>query len=93
MGKSLQVHAKRFQLDDLCSKAKTYGAMIPDYVLTHVRDVGAGVVESINKGQAMLSDSKGIAKPLMDELDAHLEKMTEASSRLKSQVDRAAAFK
>ena len=58
--------------------------MIPDYVLTHVRDVGAGVVESINKGQAMLSDSKGIAKPLMDELDAHLEKMTEASSRLKS---------
>ena len=87
------VSGKKLHIQDLLSRAKEFGEMIPSYIHEHVKSVATECESMMSTAQQCVNDMKGDAKAMQDDLDAVANKAGEAAARLKSQLDQAAAFK
>eukprot|EP00438_Fugacium_kawagutii_P023632 Skav228701 [mRNA] locus=scaffold3376:4682:10159:+ [translate_table: standard] len=91
LGKKLEAAiAKATLLQSAIEKAKGFGEMIPAYVLQAAQnclpaDPFTSVQESLNAG-------KGVFEELQKHVDDAMEKIVEATARVKTQVDSAEAF-
>eukprot|EP00434_Breviolum_minutum_P006875 symbB.v1.2.006067.t1/scaffold332.1/size322744/2 len=88
------VGAKGLQLQDMMKKCQElYGNMIPQYVLDNAKTASDSVAGVLGVAQTCVDTMKGDADGASSSLDDLLEKLTVAASRVKSQMDQAAAFK
>ena len=94
MKKIDNVGAKGLQLQDMMKKCQElYGNMIPQYVLDNAKTASDSVAGVLGVAQTCVDTMKGDADGASSSLDDLLEKLTVAASRVKSQMDQAAAFK
>ena len=85
--------AKNALLKDCLEKAATYGDMIPAYVMDAAKTSMADSIEPGASAAKAVESGTGDAQALMDALHTHIEKVGEATLRIKTQVESAAAFK
>ncbi|CAK8987073.1 Modification methylase Sau96I (M.Sau96I) (Cytosine-specific methyltransferase Sau96I) [Durusdinium trenchii] len=83
------VSGKKLHIQDLLSRAKEFGEMIPSYIHEHVKSVATECESMMSTAQQCVNDMKGDAKAMQDDLDAVANKAGEAAARLKSQLDQA----
>ena len=84
---------KQLQLKDLVSKASTYGDMIPAYILKNAEDCLAAATTSVENAKHCIGAMQGDSVSLLKALDQNIDALQTSSTRLRSQIDQAAAFK
>lgn len=91
LGKKLEAAIlKGALLKDSVERASKFGDMIPSYVIDAAKKCQPA--DAFKNVQDVLNAGKGVFDDLMTDMDDIMEKMSEATSRLKTQLDSAEAF-